>query len=153
MIHTCSMLQYNIMTYNSEQSRGEAGHEVLACSGSDDGVVSARHSRTVVSSHHQTHLQELAGIVWQSESGRGGEVGETIDTLSWEDGSHGTKKNNNTTTKDKNPLYYKDLTTAVKLTFSETTADWGHLQCLCSPVEEWKKKIAHMLSAKSLSQL
>ena len=75
MIHTCSTLHY-AMTYNSEQSRGEAGHEVLACSGSDNGVVSARHSGTMISCHHQTHLQELAGIVWQSESGRGGRWGK-----------------------------------------------------------------------------
>lgn len=53
-------------SYNGEQAGGEAGDEVFAGSGTDDCVVCTRHSRAVVGSHHQAHLNELAGITWQS---------------------------------------------------------------------------------------
>lgn len=64
------------MTYDGEKAGGEAGDEIFARSGTDDGVVGPGNSRAVISSHHQAHLDELAGISWQpaQQEGNNGNV-------------------------------------------------------------------------------
>lgn len=47
---------------NSEQPRGKAGNQVLSSPSTDNGVVSPRYGRPMICSHHQAHLDELAGI-------------------------------------------------------------------------------------------
>lgn len=62
---------YDDNTHNGKQSRGEAGDEVLAGSSADDGVMSPRDGRPVISRHHQAHLNELAGVFGQPGGGQG----------------------------------------------------------------------------------
>jgi hypothetical protein len=45
-----------------QQSRHQAGHQIFAGSGADDGVVGAGDGGAVVGRHHQTHLEELAHV-------------------------------------------------------------------------------------------
>ena len=52
-------------TDDGEQAGGEAGDEVLAGTSADDGVVCTRDGRPVIGCHHQTHLDELAGVARQ----------------------------------------------------------------------------------------
>lgn len=52
-------------TDDGEQARGEAWDEVLPSTSTDYGVVCTRDSRPMIRSHHQAHLNELAGIAWQ----------------------------------------------------------------------------------------
>lgn len=52
-------------TDDGEQARGEAGDKVLASTSADDGVVCTRDGRPVICSHHQAHLNELAGVARQ----------------------------------------------------------------------------------------
>lgn len=52
-------------TDNSKQARSETRYKVFASTSADDGVMCTRDGRPVVSSHHQAHLNELAGIAWQ----------------------------------------------------------------------------------------
>ena len=54
-------------SYDGEEARGEAGDQVFSGPSADDGVVSPRHSGTVVRRHHQAHLDELAGVTGQPE--------------------------------------------------------------------------------------
>jgi len=49
-------------TDDGEEARGEAGDEVLAGARADDGVVGSGDGGAVVGRHHQTHLDELAGV-------------------------------------------------------------------------------------------
>lgn len=53
------------MSYDGEKARGEAGDEIFASSGTDNCVVGTGNSRAVIGSHHQAHLNELAGILGQ----------------------------------------------------------------------------------------
>lgn len=47
---------------DGQETRDESADQVLAGTGGDDGVHGTRHGRTVVSSKHENHLQELAGV-------------------------------------------------------------------------------------------
>lgn len=58
-------------SYDGEKARCEAGDEVFASSGTDDGVVSSRDSGAMISSHHKAHFNELAGIPRQPGHKRG----------------------------------------------------------------------------------
>lgn len=58
-------------SYDGEKARCEAGDEVFASSGTDDGVVSAGDSGAMVSGHHKAHLNELAGVPRQPGHKRG----------------------------------------------------------------------------------
>ncbi|TNN48618.1 hypothetical protein EYF80_041156 [Liparis tanakae] len=49
-------------TDDGEQAGGEARDEVLASTSTDDGVVRTGDGRPVIRSHHQAHLDELAGV-------------------------------------------------------------------------------------------
>ena len=51
-------------SYNGEEARREARDEVFPGTGAHDGVVGAGHGGPVVGCHHQTHLNELAGVAW-----------------------------------------------------------------------------------------
>lgn len=53
------------VSYDGEEARGEAGDKIFASSGTHNSVVGPRNSRAVISSHHQAHLYELAGILGQ----------------------------------------------------------------------------------------
>lgn len=53
-------------TDDGEEAGGEAGDEVLASTCADNGVVGAGDGGAVVGRHHQTHLNELAGVAGQS---------------------------------------------------------------------------------------
>lgn len=53
------------MSYDGEEAGGEAGDQVFAGSSAHDGVVGPRNSRAVIGRHHQTHLDELAGVTRQ----------------------------------------------------------------------------------------
>ena len=48
---------------DGEEAGDEGGDQILAGTRGDDGVHGTRHSGTVVSSKHEHHLQELAGVV------------------------------------------------------------------------------------------
>lgn len=52
------------VTYDGQQPRGEAGHQILACARTDDGVVGSRYGRAVIGRYHQTHLDELRSVHW-----------------------------------------------------------------------------------------
>lgn len=71
-------------THDGEQSRGEAGNQVLPGPSTDDGVVSPRDGWPVISRHHQAHLNELAGVLGQPEGGRKGVKGRGQE--SWNKG-------------------------------------------------------------------
>ena len=51
-----------VASHDGEEAGGEAGDEIFAGPGTDDGVVRARDSGAVVRRHHQTHLDELARV-------------------------------------------------------------------------------------------
>lgn len=51
---------------NSEETGDKSRDQVLSGTGGNDGVHGTRDGRTVVSSKHENHLQELASVVWQS---------------------------------------------------------------------------------------
>lgn len=63
-IQSYTVVRIGSSTDNGEQARGEAGDQVFASASTDDGVVSTGDGGPVVSRHHQTHLDELAGIAW-----------------------------------------------------------------------------------------
>lgn len=62
---------FNKKSYDGEKARCEAGDEVFASPGTDDGVVSAGDSGAMISSHHKAHLNELAGVPRQPGHMRG----------------------------------------------------------------------------------
>mmetsp|Transcript_10085 Transcript_10085/g.25813 ORF Transcript_10085/g.25813 Transcript_10085/m.25813 type:complete len:313 (+) Transcript_10085:195-1133(+) len=47
---------------DGQEAAAQGGHNVLACPGRHDGVVSARHARAVISAHHDAQLDELGGV-------------------------------------------------------------------------------------------
>merc|ERR1712000_156809 len=48
---------------NGQQTRDERRNQVLAGTGSDDGVHGTGHGGTVIGSEHEDHLQELGGVL------------------------------------------------------------------------------------------
>jgi hypothetical protein len=51
---------------DGQETSDQGADQILASTGSDDGVHSTRHGRTVVSGEHENHLQELGGIARQT---------------------------------------------------------------------------------------
>lgn len=47
---------------DGKETGSKRGDQVLASTGSDNGVVGTRHSGTVISCHHQHHLNELSRV-------------------------------------------------------------------------------------------
>jgi hypothetical protein len=47
---------------NGQETRDESTDQVLASASGDNGVHGTRHGRTVVSSQHENHLEELGGV-------------------------------------------------------------------------------------------
>lgn len=56
--------QYVSSTDNGEQAGCEAWDKVFARTSADNRVVSAGDCRPMISSHHQAHFNELAGVAW-----------------------------------------------------------------------------------------
>lgn len=51
------------LTYNGEETRRKAGHEIFAGPGTHDGVVGPRDCWTMISCHHQTHFNEFSRVL------------------------------------------------------------------------------------------
>jgi len=51
---------------NSQETRAERGHEILAGTGCDNGVMRTRHSGTVISGQHQRQLNETREMIRQA---------------------------------------------------------------------------------------
>lgn len=56
--------QYVSSTDDGEQAGCEAWDKVFARTSTDNRVVSAGDCRPMISSHHQAHFNELAGVAW-----------------------------------------------------------------------------------------